>query len=216
VAVARHQALELPRQPSREIAVTARVRIRWNTNDLLEAREVPPEPLRPHAAQLAEWYDESHNAAMMSNTQRHTPDDVVESFASRVGSGDRQFLLFADGALAGDADFRHVAEREAEFAIMIGARATQGKGLGTRFSVMLHAFAFRVLGLEVVYLAIVPANVAGRRCYEKVGYVEDPSCPASRYAEEPTDVTMSLTRAAFEELHGAALDAIAIEPLPES
>src|SRR2546426_1082291 len=71
--------------------------------------------------------------------------------------------------------------------------------------------AVRVLRRDVVYLSVEPENVAGRRCYEKVGYVLDHSCPASRYADEPTDVTMSLTREAFERRHGDALEAIAIE-----
>jgi RimJ/RimL family protein N-acetyltransferase len=185
--------------------------IRWQSPvGLLEARPASDDLVRPHAALLASWYNEPHNRSMMSNTAELTPEDVVESVAAQIAEGGRPFLLFRDGALMGDGDFRHVGEREAEFAIMVGPRGEQGLGLGTRFSVMLHAFAFRVLALEVTYLAIVPANVAGRRCYEKVGYVEDGSCPASRYAEEVDDVTMSLGRARFEALHASDLAAIRI------
>lgn len=178
--------------------------------DLLEARAATPLLVREHSARLASWYNEPYNRAMLSNTAELAPADVEQSVAELAAAGGKPFLLFRDGALVGDGDFRHVAGREAEFAIMVGPREAQGQGLGTRLSVLLHAYAFRVLAVDVTYLAIVPANTAGRRCYEKVGYVEDGSCPASRYAEAVDDVTMSLTRARFLERHGAALAAIRI------
>lgn len=181
-------------------------RITWATlADRLEAVEVAARDVEPYAAQLAAWYDEPHNRAMMTNAGGLTARDVLDSFTELIQSGGRAFLLFRDGQLMGDADFRHIGATEAEFAIMIGARSEQGLGLGTRFSVMLHKFAFCVLALDVAYLSIVPANIAGRRCYEKVGYVEDASCSASRYADHAGDVTMSMTRAQFERTHGHAL-----------
>jgi len=192
-----------------------RYRLRWQTPaGLLEAREVDRPELAAHAAQLAAWYDDAHNSAMMAHTESHTTEDVLDGFDAMREEGARPFLLFFQGALAGDADLRHIAPTEAEFAIMIGARAQQGAGLGTRFTTMIHAFAFRVLNLDVVYLSIVPDNVAGRRCYEKVGYVEDGSCPARRYTEADTDVAMSLPRATFEERQAAALAEIRIETIP--
>lgn len=178
----------------------------WNTPaGLLEAQAAEPELVRAHAGQLAAWYNEPYNRAMLANSAELSAHDVVESVAELAEAGGKPFLLFRDASLVGDGDFRHVAEREAEFAIMVGPREAQGQGLGTRLSVLLHVYAFRVLNMEVTYLSIVPANEAGRRCYEKVGYVEDGSCPASRYAEAADDVTMSLSRARFGELHGEAL-----------
>lgn len=191
-----------------------RYRVLWDSPaGKLEAREALPADVERHAATLASWYNEEHNSAMMAHTETHAPEDVTESFAAMSAEGGRSFLLFRNDALAGDADFRHIAATEAEFAIMIGARQQQGLGLGTRFSTMMHAFAFQVLGLEVAYLSIVPENVAGRRCYEKVGYVEDASCPARRYTEADTDVAMSLTRAAFESTQKEALAQIRVEEL---
>lgn len=187
-------------------------RITWDSPaGRLEAVEVTEADVAPHAGRIALWYVEPHNRAMMTNSDDLTAADVVEGVGAAAARGDRPFLLFRDGELVGDADFRHVAAREAEFAIMVGPRGTQGRGIGTLFSVMLHAFAFRVLGLDVVYLSIVPENHAGRRCYEKVGYEEDASCPASRYAEDVGDVTMSLPRARFEERQAAALAAITVD-----
>lgn len=178
-------------------------RLIWGT---LEAHRRPPSLVE--AGALSAWYNEPYNRAMMSNTADLTPGDVIEGWRALEAAGGRPFLLFADGALVGDGDFRHVAKTEAEFAIMVGPRGAQGRGLGTRLSILLHTYAFGELNLDVCYLSIVPANVAGRRCYEKVGYVEDHSCPASRYAEEPTDICMSLPRARFAALHADAIGAV--------
>ncbi len=102
----------------------------------------------------------------------------------------------------GDADLREFAAGAAHFAVMIGPRELQGRGLGTRFGAMLHAFAFLTLGLARVRLSIVPANVAGRRSYEKLGYAVDTSPEARDAADEPDDVCMTLSRGAFLGLHG--------------
>jgi RimJ/RimL family protein N-acetyltransferase len=127
-----------------------------------------------------------------------------------ASEGGRAFLLLRDGALAGDGAFRGIADHAAEMSIMIGARDAQGRGLGTRFATMLHAFAFRVLDLHRVYVAIVPANAASRRLFEKLGYRVDDSPAARDYADEETDVTMSVDRSTFEAAHAVALDRIAI------
>jgi hypothetical protein len=128
--------------------------------------------------------------------------------------GGRPFLLFLGDVLMGDADLRRLQGVSAEFAIMVGARAAQGRGWGTRFSVMVHALAFGVLGRRTVHLSIVPHNVGGRRCYEKVGYVEDAGPGARACCDLPTDVGMSLTRERFLELHGAAAASVRVETVP--
>lgn len=183
----------------------------WDTPaGRLEARATDLAALRAHAQQLADWYNEPFNREMMSNTATLTAEDVIEGFRSLDPAGSRPFLLYRDGALVGDGDFRHIGPAEAEFAIMVGPRASQGQGLGTRLSILLHAYAFDVLKLDYTFLSIVPANQGGRRCYEKVGYTEDLSCRASRYAELTDDVTMSLAREHFRSLHADALSRISI------
>jgi len=79
----------------------------------------------------------------------------------------------------------------------------QGKGLGTRFGVMLHAFAFRTLGLRRLYASIIPANAASLRLFAKLGYEADETPAARRYIDDPDDVTLSLTAERFDALHGA-------------
>ena len=139
---------------------------------------------------------------MLSHEEDLTPDEVIEHYRTLADEGGRPFLLERDGALVGDADLRRVERGRAEAAILVGDRSVQGKGLGTRFGVMLHAFAFRVLGLERMYASIIPANRPSLRLFEKLGYEPDQTAAARRYADEPDDVTLSLPRARFDELHG--------------
>jgi RimJ/RimL family protein N-acetyltransferase len=121
-------------------------------------------------------------------------------------------MLFRDGTLAGDADLRGVATGAgaAEFAFMIAAPSEQGRGLGTKFAVMVHAFAFARLGVHRMYVSIIPDNVASRRVFEKMGYAIDDDAAARAFAEQPDDIVMSIAKDAFERAHEAALAKIRI------
>ncbi len=176
----------------------------------LRAIEPTPAELREHAAALAAGYNEPTNAELMGHTAEIPPDDVVESYTESIASGMRAFLLFDDGAFVGDGDLRGIRGGTAEFAFMVAARAAQGKGLGTRFALMIHAFGFRTLELSRIYASVVPHNTASRRVFDKLGYVVDDSAAARDYADEPGDIVLSLDRATFLAHHAAALDQIRI------
>ena len=45
---------------------------------------------------------------------------------------------------------------------------------------MLHAFGYDVLGLERIYISVIPANAASRRLFEKLGYQRDDSPRGAR------------------------------------
>ena len=189
-----------------------KIRVEWDVEgDVLVAVEPLPAEVEAHAEALAAAYNEAHNRAMMAHSTEMSPADVVEHYASMAAAGARSFLLFRDGVLAGDADLRHVEHaRRAELAILIAARAAQGRGLGTRFALMLHAFAFRELRLERVYVTIVPANAASLRLFEKLGYQPDARPEARAYADDAADVSLSLARDDFERAH--ALEGIHVLP----
>ncbi|MDQ3364855.1 MAG: GNAT family N-acetyltransferase [Myxococcota bacterium] len=176
-----------------------------------------PADVAVHAPALAAAYNDPHNARLLGHTAVLTEADVVEHYATlRAGNG-HAFLLFVDGALAGDGDLRDVTAEAAEFAFLIAAPAAQGQGLGTRFALMIHGLAFapppRGLGLARVYAAVVPGNVASRRVFEKLGYVVDVSEPAAAFGD-PGDVILRLERAELVRRHGEALAAIALAPVP--
>jgi len=148
----------------------------------------------------------------MGHTEPISDDEVVDHYGASAEGGARAFLLHVDGALVGDGDLRGLRDGAAEFAFMIAAPSIQGKGLGTRFAVMIHAFGFVQLGLARIYASVVPHNVASRRVFEKMGYQLDDGPEARSYADEPGDVTLVIDRATFERNHAQALAQIQIAP----
>jgi RimJ/RimL family protein N-acetyltransferase len=188
-----------------------RYQIAWSTpaGQLLAIEPTHAEIAR-HAGALAAAYNDPHNAPLLGHTEPSTERDVIahsERLARRGGHG---FVVLRDGALVGDGDLRGVARGAAEFAFLVTAVAEQGKGLGTRIATMIHAFAFTELGLDRVYASIVPANVASRRVFDKLGYAIDDSPAGRGFAEDPGDVVMVIDRASFERSHARAMAEIAI------
>jgi len=179
-----------------------RYRIDW---DELAALEPTAAEIAAHADALSRAYNDPSNATLMGHEEAISPDEVVDTYRGMTARGGRAFLLFRDGELAGDADLRGLAHGNAEFAFMIASPAAQGKGLGTRFALMVHAFAFQQLGLARIYASVVPHNVASRRVFEKLGYRVDESPAARAYADEPDDITLVVERTEFEAHHAAAL-----------
>jgi RimJ/RimL family protein N-acetyltransferase len=172
---------------------------------VLHAVEPTVSEVRTAAAQLAAYYNDPHNSAMMAHQSPLSVQDVVGFYDGAEAADARRFFLYCGDALVGDADFRGIGGGSAEFAIMIGNRALQGKGLGKTFAIMLHALGFTELGLERVYATFIPSNLASMGLFEKLGYAVDDSPTARAFADEETDVSMSVDRAHFLQLHQNAL-----------
>ena len=168
------------------------IEITWGP---LRAIEPTREELERYAPLLADGYNDPTNAPLMGHTSIITPAEVVDSYMSSIAEGMRAFLFFDGDAFAGDGDLRNFRGATAEFAFMIAAPNAQGKGLGTRFATMIHAFGFQTL--ERIYASVVPANTASLRVFHKLGYVVDESPEGRAYAEEPGDITLSLARETF-------------------
>ena len=190
--------------------------VEWVEGDeTLTAFEPTDDELRRAAPDLAASYNDGHNRVMMGHDgEPHTDADVLAYYDELRGEGGRPFLLYMDGVLMGDADFRNIEDSTGEFAIMIGGRASQGRGLGTRFALMLHLFGYDVLGLERIYITVIPANAASRRLFEKLGYQVDDSPQARELVDEETDVAMSLARSAFDRARIANHTAIRVFERP--
>jgi RimJ/RimL family protein N-acetyltransferase len=175
-----------------------RLRAEWEIGArLLRVVEPSPADVRLRAADLAAAYNDVHNRAMMANTITFDRADVVSHYAAMAGEGARQFFLHDHETFVGDADFRNFDRGEGEFAILIAARQEQGKGFGTRFARLLHALAFRALGLERVYVTILPQNVASQRLFRRLGYELDATPAARARVDHELDLSMSITRDAF-------------------
>jgi RimJ/RimL family protein N-acetyltransferase len=194
------------------VLVTAsRFRIDWQTDvGKFAAIEPSLDEVTVHAATLAAGYNEPGNAELMGHAENISDDEVVDHYDASMEEGARSFLLFVDDALVGDGDLRGLREDAAEFAFMIGATNIQGKGLGTRFALMIHAFGFSQLGLARIYASVAPHNVASRRVFEKLGYRDDTGAEARSFADEPGDLTLVIERETFERVHAERLAQIQI------
>jgi RimJ/RimL family protein N-acetyltransferase len=191
----------------------ARWTVEWQSvAETLRAFEPSSVELVRAAPTLAAFYNDSYNRVMMSNTVAFAAADVVEHIAELQAKGERPFVLERDGVLVGDADFRHVTASDAEFAILVGRRAEQGKGMGTRFATLLHAFAFFGLGVDRLFVSIIPQNAPSQRLFSRLGYSRDDGPAARRFADEASDLTFSLGRAEFESRFANVLPAMCWRP----
>jgi RimJ/RimL family protein N-acetyltransferase len=82
---------------------------------------------------------------------------------------------------------------------MIGEAALHGRGLGTAAGRLVCRIAFEQMGILRLYLSVTPTNTAAIRSYNKLGFLEDHSPEARRYADDPGDVTMSLDAGKFTQ-----------------
>jgi RimJ/RimL family protein N-acetyltransferase len=187
------------------------VRIEWTT-DVGELVAIEPRlsDVAAHAGELSAGYNEPENARLMGHVEPFSEADVVGHYESMRDEGALAFLLYLEGKLVGDADLRGMRDGAAEFAFMIAARNQQGKGLGTKFALMVNAYAFTSLGLNRVYASIAPKNRASRRVFEKLGYKLDSSTEARAFADEAGDDTMVIVRETFERTHALALTQLRI------
>jgi RimJ/RimL family protein N-acetyltransferase len=187
--------------------------VEWEMADArLRLVEPTTEEVRVHAAMLAAFYNEPVNRALLTNEHQFAPEDVVDQFRDMQAEGGRPFLLFADETMMGDCDLRHIEGTSAELAIMVGARARQGKGFGTRFGTMLLAFAFGRLGLDRVFASVRPENAGSLRMLGKIGLAVDARPAARRFAEADDDVCMSVEARAFTKAYAHAIEAIRVTP----
>jgi RimJ/RimL family protein N-acetyltransferase len=179
----------------------------------LVAIEPSPAELAAHVGALVTAYNHPRNAPLLGHTSLLDEADVLEHYETLAASGAHPFLLLSgerrNHVLLGDGDLRDLRDGAAELAFLIAAPEAQGKGLGTRFAIMLHALAFGELGLHRVHASLVPANVASRRVFDKLGYVVDDG-PEARARGDAGDVTLSIDRAAFEARHAPQLREIQI------
>ncbi|MBL0214082.1 MAG: GNAT family N-acetyltransferase [Myxococcales bacterium] len=188
-----------------------RFSIEWDTEvGRLTALEPAPQDVMAHAADLAAGYNDPRNVELLGHEEPISEDEVVELYADMIDDGARAFLLFRDGEIVGDGDLRGLRDGAAEFAFMIAAPKHQGKGLGSRFAIMIHAFGFQTLELARIYASVVPHNVASRRVFERMGYQLDDGPEARSFADEPTDITFGIDRETFERQHATQLAGIRI------
>lgn len=94
--------------------------------------------------------------------------------ATHAGSNGAFFVIAAleDEAYLGQIDLYTInwKLRSAEMAIVLGAEAQRGKGIGTEAIGLMLEYAFLTLGLERVELDVATENRRAIHCYEKSGF----------------------------------------------
>jgi RimJ/RimL family protein N-acetyltransferase len=185
------------------------MRIDWDAHRLA-AIEPSSSELVAAAPALAAAYNDPAIAPLLGHDEPFSAADVIAHVTELRAEGGRPFLLYEANTLAGDADLRGVVDRGAELAILI---LRPGRGLGTRFAIMMHAFAFSVLGLERVTVAIVPENQASLRLFARLGYRVDTSPSARALVDDEREVALSVARADFERAHAAELAEVRVSPI---
>ena len=96
-----------------------------------------------------------------------------------------------------DLDLRN---RRSMLGIVIGEPDARGKGYGTEAMRLLADYGFTALGLHSLMLWTYEYNVAGQRCYEKVGFREIGRRRASRWhaGRYWDEIAMDLLASEFE------------------
>jgi len=108
----------------------------------------------------------------------------------------------ASGRPIGNCDIQNLnlRNRRAEVGIVIGEGELRGKGYGTEAMQLLADYAFNALNLHSLMLWTYEFNVAGQRCYAKVGFREvgrrrEARWHAGRFWD---DIAMDLLASEFE------------------
>lgn len=98
------------------------------------------------------------------------------------------------------------ANRHASLGIMIGNKEYWGRGYGREAIQLLLGFAFRELGLNLVWLTVLDFNARAIRCYERVGFSHEgrQRQRVFREGEYHDLLLMSITREEYEARARAA------------
>lgn len=125
---------------------------RWINDPVVQAN-AQPVPAPWTVERTTKWVDGIVNAERSYAFTIYTLPDYQPIGTTRLGG----------------VDFRN---RSAEFDIAIGESGNRGQGYGTDATRLSLDYAFRILGLRNVMLAVAANNRAGIRAYQRAGFKE--------------------------------------------
>lgn len=140
---------------------------------------------------------------LVSGTFPTTLADVRSFIESANGAGRVTFAIYRldEGRHIGNVKLDHVdwISRRCDLGILIGDKASWGRGFGTEATQLATRYAFERLGLERVTLGVVVDNAAAAHVYEKLGYVVEGRRARDQYKDGAwlDTVMMSATRRRF-------------------
>ena len=133
---------------------------------------------REHILLYLRWINDFETTRMIGLPPRPMTLEQETAWYERAAVNDAgpMFAIYerATGRPIGNCGLHEVDHhnRRTDVGIMIGEPDARGRGFGTEAMRLLLDYVFTVLGLHSVMLTVFEYNLAGRRCYEKVGFRE--------------------------------------------
>jgi len=163
-----------------------------------------PEP-RDADALVAQKNDPEVALQLGGFSRGYSHADVVEWVERHRKAADEALWVIAEAA--NDRCLGHVGlyridhrVRSAEFAIMIGDRQVQGRGLGKLVTRAVLAYGFEMLNLNRIDLNFLATNVRARHLYEGLGFKHEGTLRQAQFKSgKYVDVeVMSILRDEFQ------------------
>lgn len=127
----------------------------------------------------ADWLNDPEVTKYMIHGAFPTTREANASFYDEMSRSTTDLVLAIMGRLGHPHD-KHIGNvglhridpihRTAEFGILLGDRGWWGQGIGTEATRLLCRHGFDRLNLAKIWLGVLEAHEAARRCYEKVGF----------------------------------------------
>jgi RimJ/RimL family protein N-acetyltransferase len=150
------------------------------------------------------WMNDFETTRFLEIQPRPMTLEQESAWYEDVSTGDGIiFTIYelASGRPIGNCDIQNLSlrHRRAEIGIVIGEPDARGRGYGTEAMRLLADYAFNVLNLHSLMLWTYEYNIAGQRCYAKVGFQEVGRRRASRWFDGRywDDIAMDLLSSEF-------------------
>lgn len=129
-------------------------------------------------ANFVTWFNDVEVTVHLATFMPMTEEDEMDWYESQ--RRDRSVLnlsmvVRAENKHIGSIGLRAINHhlQSAELGIVIGDKSCWGQGYGQEALHLLLDFAFRQMNLHRIYLRVDASHEAGKRCYQKVGFVEE-------------------------------------------
>jgi RimJ/RimL family protein N-acetyltransferase len=142
---------------------------------------------RPHLARTREWANDPPLMRLMDRKQPVAPAEHEAWFLSLARRSDCAYFAIetvdrrdhVGNVWLWDIDRRN---RKAELRVVVGDAAARGQGLGTEAIDRLCQKGFADFDLHRIYAFVLGINPAGRRAFERAGFVLEGTLRDDRWA----------------------------------
>lgn len=141
--------------------------------------EVTIRPLKEEDAYTSvNWRNDPEVFKYTGNTYDHviTLESELEWIRRVIAKkDDYRCAILADDIYVGNIYLTDISKKSATYHIFIGNKGYWGKGVARKASELILHYAFKILGLETIYLEVNKENKAALSLYHKLGFQEKTS-----------------------------------------